>query len=214
MGKAIKELGWAREEFMVATKVFFGTGNSEEPNGRGLSRKHIIEGAKASLARLQLSYVDVIHAHRPDPSVPMLETVRAFTYLIDKGFAFYWGTSEWSAHQIQEAFTVAEKYNLIPPTVEQPQYSCWSLVPFLYLLSWVNYICLCVSAQQCFTGKDLRSNMTQFSRIWDVCSLAYFHVEYPLMMAFFFHGTRWLDDMVAIEVGNSYGYFFSVYKTG
>ncbi|KNZ62595.1 hypothetical protein VP01_1250g10 [Puccinia sorghi] len=123
MGKAIKELGWAREEFMVATKVFFGTGNSEEPNGRGLSRKHIIEGAKASLARLQLSYVDVIHAHRPDPSVPMLETVRAFTYLIDKGFAFYWGTSEWSAHQIQEAFTVAEKYNLIPPTVEQPQYS-------------------------------------------------------------------------------------------
>lgn len=123
MGKALKELGWAREEFMVGTKVFFGTGQSEEPNGRGLSRKHIIEGTKASLARLQLTYVDVIHAHRPDPSVPMLETVRAFSYLVDKGFAFYWGTSEWSAQQIQEAFTVAEKYNLIPPSVEQPQYS-------------------------------------------------------------------------------------------
>jgi aryl-alcohol dehydrogenase-like predicted oxidoreductase len=124
MGKAIKELGWVRSEFMVATKVFFGTGNSDEPNARGLSRKHIIEGAKASLARLQLDYVDVIHAHRADPTVPMLEIVRAFTYLVEKGFAFYWGTSEWSAQQIQEAVTVAEKYNLIAPVVEQPQYSC------------------------------------------------------------------------------------------
>ncbi|KAI9610756.1 hypothetical protein KEM48_004785 [Puccinia striiformis f. sp. tritici PST-130] len=123
MGKAIKELGWERSEYMIATKVFFGTGNSEEPNGRGLSRKHIIEGVKASLARLQLSYVDVVHAHRADHSVPMLEIVRAFTYLVDKGFAFYWGTSEWSAQQIQEAVTVAEKYNLIAPVVEQPQYS-------------------------------------------------------------------------------------------
>ncbi|EFP87345.1 uncharacterized protein PGTG_13573 [Puccinia graminis f. sp. tritici CRL 75-36-700-3] len=123
MGKALKELGWERSEYMVATKVFFGTGNSEEPNGRGLSRKHVIEGVKASLGRLQLSYVDVVHAHRPDPTVPMLEIVRAFTYLVDKGFSFYWGTSEWSAQQIQEAATVAEKYNLIAPVVEQPQYS-------------------------------------------------------------------------------------------
>ncbi|OAV94658.1 hypothetical protein PTTG_06896 [Puccinia triticina 1-1 BBBD Race 1] len=123
MGKALKELGWERSEYMVATKVFFGTGNSEEPNARGLSRKHIIEGVKASLARLQLSYVDVVHAHRPDPTVPMLETVRAFDYLVNKGFAFYWGTSEWSAQQIQEAVTVAEKYNLVAPVVEQPQYS-------------------------------------------------------------------------------------------
>jgi aryl-alcohol dehydrogenase-like predicted oxidoreductase len=68
--------------------------------------------------------VDVIHAHRADPTVPMLEIVRAFTYLVEKGFAFYWGTSEWSAQQIQEAVTVAEKYNLIAPVVEQPQYSC------------------------------------------------------------------------------------------
>ncbi|POW15256.1 hypothetical protein PSTT_02195 [Puccinia striiformis] len=115
MGKAIKELGWERSEYMIATKVFFGTGNSEEPNGRGLSRKHIIEGVKASLARLQLSYVDVVHAHRADHSYHARN--------LDKGFAFYWGTSEWSAQQIQEAVTVAEKYNLIAPVVEQPQYS-------------------------------------------------------------------------------------------
>jgi len=123
MGQAIKELGWERSEFMIATKIFFGTGQSEEPNARGLSRKHIIEGLKASLNRLGLTYVDVVHAHRADPTVPMVEIVRAFSYVINKGFAFYWGTSEWSAQQIQEAVTVAEKYNLIPPVVEQPQYS-------------------------------------------------------------------------------------------
>ncbi|KAA1068748.1 hypothetical protein PGT21_013885 [Puccinia graminis f. sp. tritici] len=123
MGKALKELGWERSEYMVATKVFFGTGNSEEPNARGLSRKHIIEGVTASLGRLQLSYVDVVHAHRPDPTVPMAEIVRAFTYLIDQRLAFYWGTSEWSAQEIQEAMTVAREHHLIAPVVEQPQYS-------------------------------------------------------------------------------------------
>ncbi|KAG0141718.1 hypothetical protein CROQUDRAFT_663447 [Cronartium quercuum f. sp. fusiforme G11] len=122
MGQAIKELGWNRSDIIIATKIFFGTG-SKESNARGLSRKHIIEGLKASLDRLQLDYVDVVHAHRADMSVPMEEIVRAFTYVIEKGFAFYWGTSEWSAQQIQEAVTVAERYNLIAPTVEQPQYS-------------------------------------------------------------------------------------------
>jgi aryl-alcohol dehydrogenase-like predicted oxidoreductase len=145
MGEALKELGWDRSEYMVATKVFFGTGNSEEPNARGLSRKHIIEGVTASLARLKLSYVDVVHAHRPDPTVPMAEIVRAFTYLIDQGLALYWGTSEWSAQQIQEAVTVAEKYNLIRPVVEQPQYSCASH----------NYLCCC------FSGKFIQS-ITKF----------------------------------------------------
>ncbi|MBW0546343.1 hypothetical protein O181_086058, partial [Austropuccinia psidii MF-1] len=123
MGKAIKELGWERSQFMIATKIFFGTSSSEEPNSRGLSRKHIIEGLKASLKRLDLTYVDVVHAHRADPTVPMEEIVRAFTYLVEKGFAFYWGTSEWSAQQIQEAVGVAERCNLIAPVVEQPQYS-------------------------------------------------------------------------------------------
>lgn len=123
MGQALKELGWERHEVIIATKIFFGTGSSKEPNARGLSRKHIIEGLKASLKRLQLSYVDVVHAHRADPTVPMEEVVRAFSYLVEKGFAFYWGTSEWSAQQIQEAIMIAEKYNLVKPIVEQPQYS-------------------------------------------------------------------------------------------
>ncbi|EFP78335.2 uncharacterized protein PGTG_04291 [Puccinia graminis f. sp. tritici CRL 75-36-700-3] len=123
LGKALKELGWERSEFMVATKIFFGTGTSQEPNARGLSRKHIIEGLMASLKRLQLRYVDVVHAHRPDPTVPIFETVWAFDYLVRNGHALYWGTSEWSAQQIQEAVTVAGTNLLIPPMVEQPQYS-------------------------------------------------------------------------------------------
>ena len=120
MGSVIRKAGWKRSDLVIATKVFWG---GEGPNDRGLSRKHVIEGAKASLARLQLDYVDLLYCHRPDPSTPIEETVRAMTYLIDQGRAFYWGTSEWSADQIMEAYAVARREHLIPPTMEQPQYS-------------------------------------------------------------------------------------------
>lgn len=125
MGRALKELGWPRDEYVLTTKVFFGTGR-KEPNTRGLSRKHIVEGLKASLARLQTPYVDVVFAHRPDPATPMLEIVEAFTQTIrNLNLAYYWGTSEWSAAQITEAIRLAEKHNLIAPVVEQPQYNAF-----------------------------------------------------------------------------------------
>jgi aryl-alcohol dehydrogenase-like predicted oxidoreductase len=63
----------------------------------------IIEGTKESLERLQMDYVDILFAHRPDSTVPMEEIVRAFNYVIEKGWALYWGTSEWSARDIEEA---------------------------------------------------------------------------------------------------------------
>lgn len=86
------------------TEVNWGAVNGEILiNNHGLSRKHIIEGTKASLQRLDLEYVDIIYAHRPDRLTPMEETVRAFNYVIDNGMALYWGTSEWSADEIQEA---------------------------------------------------------------------------------------------------------------
>jgi len=69
-----------------------------------------------------MDYVDVIFAHRPDKTVPIEETVRAFNYVIDKGWAFYWATSEWSAREIEEAYHVADKLNLIPPIAEQCQH--------------------------------------------------------------------------------------------
>lgn len=124
MGQAFKELAWPRDEYVLTTKVFFGT-SRKEPNTRGLSKKHIIEGLKSSLARLETPYVDIVFAHRHDPDVPMKEIVEAFTQTIHMNLAYYWGTSEWSAEQIQEATDIAEKYNLIAPIAEQPQYNAF-----------------------------------------------------------------------------------------
>jgi voltage-dependent potassium channel beta subunit len=124
MGQAFKELAWPRDEYVLSTKVFFGTGR-KEPNTRGLSKKHIVEGLKSSLARLQTPYVDIVFAHRADPDVPMKEIVEAFTQAIHMNLAYYWGTSEWSAKQIEEATEIAEKYHLIAPIAEQPQYNAF-----------------------------------------------------------------------------------------
>ena len=125
MGNALKELGWSRDEYVLSTKIFFGT-SRKEPNTRGLSKKHIVEGLKSSLERLQQPYVDVVFAHRPDYATPMKEIVEGFTQTIrNLNLAYYWGTSEWSAAQITEATMIAEKYNLIAPVVEQPQYNAF-----------------------------------------------------------------------------------------
>lgn len=121
MGQAFKELGWKRSDHVVSTKIFFGT--AKGPNDTGLSRKHIIEGTKASLARLQLDYVDLLFCHRPDPNTPIEETVRAMNFVIEKGWALYWGTSEWSAEQIKEATAIADRLGLLPPHFEQPEYN-------------------------------------------------------------------------------------------
>jgi len=121
-GRVVKELGWQRSDIIITTKIFFGT-QRHDLNSTGLSRKHIVEGLQHSLARLGMDYVDVVFAHRPDPTVPMEEVVRAFNYCIEKGMAFYWGTSEWSAQQIQEAHEEANRLNLIGPIAEQPKYS-------------------------------------------------------------------------------------------
>ncbi|THV02980.1 Aldo/keto reductase [Dendrothele bispora CBS 962.96] len=122
MGHAIEELGFRRSDIIIASKVFFGVRSG--PNAGGLSRKHIIEGTQVeSLSRLQMNYVDIMFVHRPDPDVPMEEVVRAFNYIIEKGWAFYWGTSEWSAEQIEEAFYIAHTFGLIAPIAEQCQHS-------------------------------------------------------------------------------------------
>jgi voltage-dependent potassium channel beta subunit len=120
MGNVIKRLGWKRSDLVISTKIFWG---GRGPNDRGLSRKHIIEGANAALRRLQMDYVDLIFCHRPDLHTPIEETVRAMNFLIDQGKAFYWGTSEWSAAQIMEAYAVARREHLIPPAMEQPEYN-------------------------------------------------------------------------------------------
>uniref|UniRef100_A0A8H8CQ43 NADP-dependent oxidoreductase domain-containing protein n=1 Tax=Psilocybe cubensis TaxID=181762 RepID=A0A8H8CQ43_PSICU len=117
MGRVIRELGLRRTDLVITTKIFWGPRHG--PNDQGLSRKHIIEGTQESLARLGLDYVDVIFAHRHDQNVSMEEIVRAFNYVIEKGWALYWGTSEWTAREIEEAHHVANKLNLIAPVAEQ-----------------------------------------------------------------------------------------------
>lgn len=123
MGNVIRSAGWKRSDLVISTKIFWG---GSGPNDRGLSRKHVIEGTNASLARMQLDYVDLLFCHRPDLDTPIEETVRAMNYLIDQGKTFYWGTSEWSAEQLREAHEVARREHLIGPTMEQPQYNMFA----------------------------------------------------------------------------------------
>jgi voltage-dependent potassium channel beta subunit len=120
MGEAIKKTGWKQKDLVLSTKIFWG---GEGLNERGLSRKHIIEGLDGSLARMGVEYVDLIFAHRPDIHTPIEETVRAFNHVINQGKAFYWGTSEWSAQQIMQAYAIARQEHLIPPLMEQSQYN-------------------------------------------------------------------------------------------
>jgi len=120
MGRILQETGWARSDYVISTKIFWG---GEGPNDRGLSRKHILEGTEAALERLELDYVDLVYCHRPDYDTPVEETVRAMSHLVDAGMAFYWGTSEWPAERILEAHHVARREHLVPPLMEQPQYN-------------------------------------------------------------------------------------------
>jgi voltage-dependent potassium channel beta subunit len=120
MGEALSSLGWSRDSYIVSSKVFWG---GEKPTQRGLSRKHVTDAAHAALKRLQVDYLDLYFCHRPDIDTPIEETVRAMNDLIAQGKILYWGTSEWSAQQLTEAYAVAKDLRLAPPTMEQPQYN-------------------------------------------------------------------------------------------
>ena len=119
MGEAIRKL--PRETLVLSSKVFWPT--MAGPNGRGLSRKHIMESIHASLRRLGTDYVDLYYCHRYDPDTPIQEVVWTMNLLIQQGKILYWGTSEWEAANIAQAIGTAKQLNLIPPVVEQPQYN-------------------------------------------------------------------------------------------
>ncbi len=120
MGKVLKELAWSRDSYCVSSKVFWG---GDKPTQRGLSKKHVVDACNAALKRLQVEYLDLYFCHRPDPSTPIEETVRAMHNLVLQGKILYWGTSEWNAQQITEAHGIAKEYGLTPPTMEQPEYN-------------------------------------------------------------------------------------------
>ena len=122
MGRALKALKLPRLKYIVSTKFFWGT--STGPNEKNtLNRKYLLQAIGASLERSQLDYVDIAYCHRPDPHTPIEETVWAFHNMIERGQALYWGTSEWSAQEIQFALDIAERHHLHKPVVEQPEYN-------------------------------------------------------------------------------------------
>jgi voltage-dependent potassium channel beta subunit len=122
MGEILAKKAWSRDTYTVSSKVYFGAGG-KLPTQRGLHRKHVIEACEAALKRLRTDYLDLYFCHRPDKETPIEETVWTMHNLIQQGKILYWGTSEWSAQEIMDAHRIAERYNLIGPTMEQPQYN-------------------------------------------------------------------------------------------
>ena len=122
MGDAIAKLGWARETYVISTKVFWGL--TDAPNMRNtLNRKYLMHAIDGSLDRMGLDFVDLLFCHRPDPETPIEETVWAMSDIIASGRAHYWGTSEWSADEIRAAWEIAQRHHLRAPVMEQPQYN-------------------------------------------------------------------------------------------
>ena len=123
MGNVLKKTAWTRDSYIVSSKVFWG---GSKPTQRGLSKKHIHDACHAALKRLNVDYLDLYFCHRPDPETPIIETVFAMNDLITQGKILYWGTSEWKANQLIEAYKCASKYGLRGPTMEQPEYNLFN----------------------------------------------------------------------------------------
>ena len=122
MGAALRKLGLRRESYVVSSKFFWGL--NEGPNQKNtLNRKYLMQAIDGSLERFGLDFVDLVYCHRPDPETPVEETVWAMSDMIAAGKAHYWGTSEWPAEALREAWDIADRHHLHKPVVEQPQYN-------------------------------------------------------------------------------------------
>lgn len=129
MGRVLRKKGWERSSYVVSSKVYFGWHDKDnKPNQHGLCRKHIVEACHEALQRLQVDYLDLYFCHRPDPEVPVEEVVWSMNLLLQQGKILYWGTSEWSAAEIMEAHSVAARYSLIGPVMEQPEYNLFNRI--------------------------------------------------------------------------------------
>ena len=126
MGRAFKELGWARNSYVVSSKYYWGIDGAVPNMQYTLNRKYLTQAVDRSLERMQLDFLDLIYCHRPDPATPIEETVWAMSDIISSGKALYWGTSEWSADEIRAAWEIAERHHLHKPVVEQPQYNMFT----------------------------------------------------------------------------------------
>lgn len=120
VGQALAESG-RREEVVLATKVHYATGDG--PNERGNSRLHIMRVCEASLRRLQTDCIDLYQIHRPDPGVPVEETLSALTDLVRQGKVRYVGCSTHPAWEVMEALMVSELKGFVRYVSEQPPYN-------------------------------------------------------------------------------------------
>lgn len=124
MGKALKALECPRSDLVIATKLFWGKSDKfPNINDKGLSRKHLVEGMKTSLQRLQLDYVDIVFCHRPDDEVDLEETCKTMSWLVDQGHALYWATSEWPACLVTAAIEICKRLSLNQPIADQMEYN-------------------------------------------------------------------------------------------
>jgi voltage-dependent potassium channel beta subunit len=122
MGEALAKAGWRRSSYLVSTKLYWGL--HDRPNEKAtLNRKYLLEGIDGSLKRLELDHVDLVYCHRADPETTIEEVVHAMHDIVTSGRAVYWGTSEWTAAEIAQAWHVADRRNLHKPVVEQPEYN-------------------------------------------------------------------------------------------
>ncbi len=119
LGKALADCD--RTSCVLLTKVNEQVGPG--PNDRGLSAKHIYEQCHASLRRLGTDYIDIYMCHRPDPTVPQDETIRAMEDLARQGKILYWGVSEWSPGQVLSAQAIAHDLGARPIAVNEPRYN-------------------------------------------------------------------------------------------
>ncbi|MED4403695.1 aldo/keto reductase family protein [Metabacillus fastidiosus] len=167
MSRALKT--FPRESYVMTTKAFWPMGDG--PNDRGLSRKHIMDQVHSSLKRMELDYVDIFYCHRYDVETPLEETLRAIDDLIRQGKILYVGVSEWTAAQIQEAFTIADRYLLDRIIVNQPQYNLFhrdieeEILPMCERIG-VSQVVWSPLAQGVLTGKYRRGEIPKGSRAY------------------------------------------------
>lgn len=119
IGRAIADI--PRSNLVISSKLFWPM--SANINDRGLSRKHIMESVEKSLRRIGTDYLDIYFCHRFDPNTEVEETVRAMDDLVHQGKVLYWGTSVWTAAQIEQAVGDARALGAYLPSVEQPRYN-------------------------------------------------------------------------------------------
>jgi voltage-dependent potassium channel beta subunit len=125
MGRAFKQLGWKRNNYVVSTKIFWGLEDTVNMHNT-LNRKYLTQAIDGSLERLDLDFVDLLFCHRADPETPIEETVWAMSDIVSSGKALYWGTSEWSADEIRAAWDIADRHHLHKPVMEQPEYNIFN----------------------------------------------------------------------------------------